>query len=339
MVSLLVAMAVVASFIVSLPTSIAVCPQPDIATFRACTSGCPDTVKYPQKHADCSNICLASWGRVQDAYYACQKQEREEAAAKKAELEKSVSVSKFKGKVTIKRADGTQVAAGVDMILKDGDTVFTDEKTTATLRMPDGTMITLGPDSRFKYDEMNYGFSIAKGVGRLRALVTHRRERWEIRTPPAVLAVRGTEFIIDYDPVRESTTVYLYDGLVDMTNVNNVTKELIAGNVMSVDMSGRFVTAPLNRTVWDEFKQSIVNGEEYDPPEPVVSTYAVTEQATPSAEPPETSGVDEAAEMKSQAREGLSRSAIVSVVSLLVVLLGIIILTKRLMKKKKRRGL
>ncbi len=77
--------------------------------------------------------------------------------------------------------------------------------------------------------------ALGAGIARLRVEMQNRMRRFEVRTPAAVCAVRGTEFSLDVTPDR--TRVEVFEGIVTMTAAGGDEVEVRTGETRE------FVTA------------------------------------------------------------------------------------------------
>jgi hypothetical protein len=114
-----------------------------------------------------------------------------------------------KGKVTIERA-GASIPATVGTRLQASDVVRTGSDGSVGITMTDNSLLSAGPNSvlaldRYDFDEVTsegrFDASLRKGTlavvsGRL---AKQSRDAMSIRTPSAVLGVRGTEFVVSAD--------------------------------------------------------------------------------------------------------------------------------------------
>lgn len=133
------------------------------------------------------------------------------------------------GDGTIVRAGTAQVAT-VGLEVEMGDTVRTGKPGRIRLLFVDGSTIVIGDASELLIDE--HVFDPAGGKartllrlleGKVRAIVSEyygdASASYEIRTPGAVAGVRGTEFVVDYDPRRASTDIAAFSGEVVVSGV------------------------------------------------------------------------------------------------------------------------
>jgi hypothetical protein len=111
-----------------------------------------------------------------------------------------------KGTVTIERA-GQSIPAEVGTRLQTSDVVTTGPDGAVGITMTDDSLLSAGPNSvlaldRFDFDDVTsagrFDASLRKGTlavvsGRL---AKQSRDAMTVRTPSAVLGVRGTEFVI-----------------------------------------------------------------------------------------------------------------------------------------------
>ncbi|HTL76254.1 MAG TPA: FecR domain-containing protein [Casimicrobiaceae bacterium] len=111
-----------------------------------------------------------------------------------------------KGAVTIERA-GQQVPAAVGTHVQASDVIRTGSDGSVGITMTDDSLLSAGPNSvlaldRYDFDDVTsrgqFDASLAKGSlavvsGRL---AKQSPDAMKIRTPSAVLGVRGTEFVV-----------------------------------------------------------------------------------------------------------------------------------------------
>ena len=135
-------------------------------------------------------------------------------------LPASATVLSTRGNVYLKRADSKErvvLSGGAEILV--GDTITTDEGT-ATLQFADESILIVTPGSEVEFDTLTlYGESgmvdtrVRLNRGRARAKVRPTEgpaSRYEILTPAAVAAVRGTDFRVvseDKDPPEMRTEV------------------------------------------------------------------------------------------------------------------------------------
>jgi hypothetical protein len=114
------------------------------------------------------------------------------------------------GTVSIERA-GTHLPASVGTAVRASDVIVTGADGAAGVTFTDNSLVSVGPDSRFAIDRYAFDNTTYAGEfegtlsrGRLAAvsgkMVKQSPESMKIRTPSAVMGVRGTEFVVQVDP-------------------------------------------------------------------------------------------------------------------------------------------
>jgi hypothetical protein len=113
------------------------------------------------------------------------------------------------GPVTVERAGAAQPLAVGDHVFQ-SDIVATAAGGTVGITFADNSMMSLGPDSRlaldqFRFDttthEGTFDSSLQKGTLAVKSgqIVKQTPEAMHIKTPAALLGVRGTEFVVRAD--------------------------------------------------------------------------------------------------------------------------------------------
>ena len=161
----------------------------------------------------------------------------------------SAKLIQMEGDVQVIRAGGEKpFKAFVNMRLTEGDRIITGPSGKAKIEMDDEVIITLAENTRIYLSELR-GSNGAKqssinlqsgGVGSSVKEKLKDNSRFEIKTPTAVMGVRGTEFFTQY--YNGNVDVRVVDGIVEVTV--NVTKE---GDVTGVSGTGaRTYTFPIS---------------------------------------------------------------------------------------------
>lgn len=114
-----------------------------------------------------------------------------------------------KGEVSIERA-GQRLPAAVGMAVFEKDVVTTGPDGSVGITFTDSSMLSAGPNSVLALDR--YAFDSATGTGAMEAnlskgtlaavsgkMVRKTPESMKIRTPAAIMGVRGTEFVVKVD--------------------------------------------------------------------------------------------------------------------------------------------
>ena len=132
-----------------------------------------------------------------------------------------------------------------ETIIKNGDLIRTNESGKIILTLLGGDNVFLAPDTEIKFKENKKKKGLSNIInrnltlkGRLLAKIRKNLERpIQIRTPNAIVAVKGTEFVTEF--IQGITNVGTIKGLVSMTSiVNNKSVELKEGTMSSVNIDG-----------------------------------------------------------------------------------------------------
>jgi len=114
-----------------------------------------------------------------------------------------------KGDVRIERA-GTRLPAGVGTAVQASDVIVTGGEGLAGITFADNSLVSLGPNSVFSIDKYRFESTTHAGEfessltkGRLAAIsgkmVKQSPESMKVRTPSAIMGVRGTQFVVQVD--------------------------------------------------------------------------------------------------------------------------------------------
>ncbi|HEX4944021.1 MAG TPA: FecR family protein [Usitatibacteraceae bacterium] len=114
-----------------------------------------------------------------------------------------------KGTVQVER-EGKRVAAAVGMPVRTADVLVTGADGSAGITFSDNSLVSIGPNSVFAIDKYRFDTTTHAGEfegslrkGRLAAvsgkMVKQTPESMRIRTPSSVMAVRGTDFVVQVD--------------------------------------------------------------------------------------------------------------------------------------------
>ncbi len=123
----------------------------------------------------------------------------------------------LEGEVSLTR-DKARLPAELDMVLLPGDTVETGKDAQAEVTFDDSSAINLDPESRFGITELvqdsvagQRTVKTALFSGELKAQIAKlaQNSTFEIESPTAVSAVRGTEFIVAYRPGQPTQVTVL----------------------------------------------------------------------------------------------------------------------------------
>lgn len=114
-----------------------------------------------------------------------------------------------KGSVQIQRG-AAKVPAAVGTGLQASDVILTGADGSAGITFTDNSLVSVGPNSVFAIDKYSFDSTTHAGhfegnlrQGRLAAvsgkMVKQSPESMKIRTPSAIMGVRGTEFVVQVD--------------------------------------------------------------------------------------------------------------------------------------------
>jgi hypothetical protein len=114
------------------------------------------------------------------------------------------------GSVQIQRG-AAKLPAAVGTALQASDVVVTGADGSAGITFTDNSLVSVGPNTVFAIDKYQFDSTTHAGEfegnlrqGRLAAvsgkMVKQSPESMKIRTPSAIMGVRGTEFVVQVDP-------------------------------------------------------------------------------------------------------------------------------------------
>ncbi len=139
-------------------------------------------------------------------------------------------VDSFSGKVD-KLQKGQvrpQPLTQADVALSVGDVLRTKSDGTAKISFIDGNNVELGPLTRLDVIDYQTKKTINVTRGRVLFEVTKLKsgEGFEVRTPTAILGVKGTTFLVDVSPT--ATLVVVFTGAVQILPINNPNVSFVA---------------------------------------------------------------------------------------------------------------
>jgi len=139
----------------------------------------------------------------------------------------TATVTNVFGEIAVQRAGGSEWTAAIeDMTLKAGDSIISGDSSSATLNYFDGSKTLIFPKTALRISEMSGNPDgsgkmirsnqwMGQTLNRVERLLDVE-SRYEIETPNAVTAVRGTQYwvIVNEDG---TTQVDVLEGIVDVT--------------------------------------------------------------------------------------------------------------------------
>ena len=179
------------------------------------------------------------------------------------------------------RAEPLEVGAR----LADRNVVQTDSRSSVVMEFPDGSVITVAPDSRLAVKMIEYsrggvwrGRSFFLSVGQIWARVSPRfGERSEMRvyTPSSVAAVRGTTFSVYQPSATGNTSIQCASGMVGAVGFRGAPMAVPANSGTSIGrgQAARAVQR-LSGSEWGSFNQMDLTKP--IPPEHWLKTFELT---------------------------------------------------------------
>lgn len=136
----------------------------------------------------------------------------------------SAEIQAITGTARMLRADGNEVEAAVGMKVMLGDNILTGAESSVAVRFADNSILTLHADSQVSFDHLSAHGTTGMVDSRLN-LVKGRLDtrvkpavgpgsRFEIHTPSAISAVRGTEYRAAVDDQQSASNVEVLEGTV-----------------------------------------------------------------------------------------------------------------------------
>jgi hypothetical protein len=170
----------------------------------------------------------------------------------------AATVAAVVGGAELQRAGGGEwqlVVVGSSLFA--GDRVRTRPNSRLKLVFRDDSIVDVGPGTEvvvagllFNPDAGEYRTAIGVVTGKLRALVSEYyrapNSRYEIETPTAVAGVRGTEFVVFYEPNAEYTDVVGIEAEVEVEGKLGVVggSVIVGPQTATRVQKGRFPSAP-----------------------------------------------------------------------------------------------
>jgi hypothetical protein len=152
-----------------------------------------------------------------------------------------------RGQVTTISAGRTANAQN-GLTLGEGASVKTAGSSFATLSLEDGSRISLPSNSDLKIvrlrkymlgSSLDYDFEVGRGGARSKvAPLKSSNDRYQVRTPKAVSAVRGTDFQTRYDDATSRDYAEVVEGGLAVGLGNAAATDLPAGNGLAVSADG-----------------------------------------------------------------------------------------------------
>jgi hypothetical protein len=130
-------------------------------------------------------------------------------------------VSMLRGEATAKMPDQTVINLHLKNVIPDGATITTKDKSFVRLTFHDKSQINIGPKSEMLINNFEKGkvglVSIIQG--QIRAEVSKGPKEAEkskliIKTKSAAMGIRGTDFLVSFNPENKNTAIITFEGNV-----------------------------------------------------------------------------------------------------------------------------
>ena len=150
-------------------------------------------------------------------------------------------------------AGQTQVSVG--QMLSEGSALTTAQSSFATLLLDDGSRISLPSNTEITIrrlrsyllgGSLDYDFDVAKG-GMQSNVIKHKSadDRYQVRTPKAVSAVRGTDFQSRFDLATDKDFAEVVEGGLSVSTGQTEPADLPAGNGLALIPGGKIIREAL----------------------------------------------------------------------------------------------
>ena len=160
----------------------------------------------------------------------------------------------YRGSVTITSA-GRAATVAIGLVLREGDVVATGANAFARLDLPDGSRVAIPSQSRVRIDRLRWTlltaaadreFTVEAGRSESSVIPLHApQDRYIVRTPLSVSAVRGTEFHVSYEPAERQAATEVLRGVVAVSADRRRKATTLAGYGVTVGAQGALAPAPL----------------------------------------------------------------------------------------------
>jgi hypothetical protein len=164
----------------------------------------------------------------------------------------SAKLLSVRGRVLVGTAGKAQTQAAIGQVLGEGARLATAESSFVTLLLDNGSRLSLPSNSDMQIrllrsyvlgGSLDYDFDLGKGGTRSSVVpLKSSDDRYRVRTPKAVSAVRGTDFQARFDPETNSDFAEVVEGglAVELGGLaNQDALALPAGNGLAVPKSGK----------------------------------------------------------------------------------------------------
>lgn len=160
----------------------------------------------------------------------------------------------YRGAVTVTSA-GRPATIAIGLVVREGDVIATGANAFARLDLPDGSRVAIPSQSRVRIDRLRWTLMTASAdreftveAGRSESSVVPLRtpqDRYIVRTPLSVSAVRGTEFHVRYEPALRQAATEVLSGVVAVSADQQRSATTPAGHGVTVAATGPLAPAAL----------------------------------------------------------------------------------------------
>lgn len=157
-----------------------------------------------------------------------------------------------RGEVTVV-SQGKSTVAQKDFPIKSGDTIKTSAKSIAIISMEDGVVFKMNPISDLSIPEKDDN-SVTLNSGSVFSKVSKQKpnQQFKLRTPSAVIGVRGTEFFTSYGQTEDKKSdvwMCVNEGSIEVTGAKGKEAVVVKQGEGVVIPSGKDVT-PAKKYAW-----------------------------------------------------------------------------------------
>ena len=166
----------------------------------------------------------------------------------------TAQIVSFRGNV-VHVVRGAQNAVTKGANLGEGSTLRTAGSSFATFTLENGSRISLPSNSDLKIvrlrrylidSSLDYDFEVGRGAAKSKVTpLTNGNDRYVVKTPKAVSAVRGTEFQSRYDEATGSDFSEVSEGALAVTLPGDTQTDMPAGNGLAVKSDGAVIKESL----------------------------------------------------------------------------------------------
>jgi hypothetical protein len=202
----------------------------------------------------------------------------------------AAEVMQASGRVVVQRDSPWRLAVG-DYVYPN-EVVSTGSDGSALFKVADGSTFEVFPNSQvnFRANNMNWEDLLELWLGKIKVQIEHPGgvlpNNNKVRTPTAVISVRGTTFGVEYDAEKGATTVYDEEGSVEVARATRLDDKRILNANESIVVYKNSTLAPkfdtggllkrVYQSVMDAITQEAINSRSSAPSAPGTPAPSVT---------------------------------------------------------------